>query len=588
MISTAFSSGVLTTSHTCPFACSRSLAVSTLHTPAIRNREQSVLRPRSTRFADPSRAASLSESSPDTHRRQTGEQRCFPAEQLGRGVGLWRGKQPTGCPEMPVVCVSMAGSAVRVGMVTKGLRKAAVSSIRNLMLLGLQHMTPPCGVSASRDAGLQSCRCEMGMQGGSLSGMLHGHDSFHKIGPSGILEGVVQRRQMSSIPGGSGENILYSLLCGGALVASVAYAYSTVSSDGDRFNDRISEIKARPKTEWVPKPWPPKTGEEEEEEEGEEAAAEEEAAEEAEVGAEEAADGEAADGEAADGEVESVAEAVAEVVAEVAEVVAEVAEEVAEVAEEVAEVAHEVETVAEEVAHAAEAVEEAAEAEAEPAAAEESDSNVPLAAASALEAPQITEDKEELATAGEDKEPLPSVEEAPAPVEVAPVEEAPGPVEVAPVEEAPAPVEVAPVEEAPAPVEVALVEEAPAPVEVAPVEEAPAPVEVAPVEEAPAPVEEGPAPVEVAPVEEAPAPVEVAPVEAPAPVEVASVEEALVEVAPVEAPAETLAEAPQREYIVVILEGAPKAEKRPKVLGVSSMTGRVIAAPEEEDDAPAE
>ncbi|KAK5897554.1 hypothetical protein CesoFtcFv8_010606 [Champsocephalus esox] len=265
---------------------------------------------------------------------------------------------------------------------------------------------------------------------------------------------VVQRRQMSSMPGGSAENILYSLLCGGALVASVSYAYSTVSSDGNRFNDRISEIQARPKTEWVPKPWPPKTGEEEEEEEEEAAAAEEE--EEA-AGEEEEAAGEAEVGaeEAADGEVESVAEAVAEVVAEVAEVVAEVAEVVAEVAEEVAEVAEEVETVAEEVAHAAEAVEEAAEAGAEPAAAEESDSNVPLAAASALEAPEITEDKE----------PLPSVEEAPAPVE-----EAPG---------------------------------------------------------------------------------------------------------------------PQREYIVVVLEGAPKAEKRPRVLGVSSMTGRVIAAPEE-DHAPAE
>ncbi|KAF3837795.1 hypothetical protein F7725_009563 [Dissostichus mawsoni] len=273
MISTAFSSGVLTTSHTCPFACSRSLAVSTLHTPATRNREQSVLRPRSTRFADPSRADSLSESSPDTHRRQTGEQRCFPAEQLGRGVGLWRGKQPTGCPEM--------------------------------------------------------------------------------------------RRQMSSIPGGSVENILYSLLCGGALVASVSYAYSTVSSDGDRFNDRISEIKARPKTDWrggggggrggqQPRRRPLKRLRSEQRR---------------------LLMGRLLMGRLLMGEVESVAEAVAEVVAEVAEVVAEVAEEVAEVAEEVAEVAHEVETVAEEVAHAAEAVEEAAEAEAEPAAAEESDSN---------------------------------------------------------------------------------------------------------------------------------------------------------------------------------------------------------------------
>uniref|UniRef100_A0A8D0D2T7 Uncharacterized protein n=1 Tax=Sander lucioperca TaxID=283035 RepID=A0A8D0D2T7_SANLU len=28
-----------------------------------------------------------------------------------------------------------------------------------------------------------------------------------------------------------------------------------------RFNDRIAEIKARPKTEWAPKPWPPKSNE---------------------------------------------------------------------------------------------------------------------------------------------------------------------------------------------------------------------------------------------------------------------------------------------------------------------------------------
>ncbi|KAL6118078.1 mgarp [Pungitius sinensis] len=146
---------------------------------------------------------------------------------------------------------------------------------------------------------------------------------------------VVQRRPMSSTPGGSGENIVYALMCGGAFVGAVAYAYSTLSTDGARFNDRISEINARPKTEWVPKPWPPKTAEEE-------------------VAAEEA------------GQVETVVEEVAEVVAEAAEEVAEAAEEVAEAAEEV-----EVETVAEEVANAAEAVPQAA---AEPAA-EEPDSN---------------------------------------------------------------------------------------------------------------------------------------------------------------------------------------------------------------------
>lgn len=40
---------------------------------------------------------------------------------------------------------------------------------------------------------------------------------------------VVQRRQMSSMPGGSGENIIYAVLCGGALVGAVSYVSSTVS-----------------------------------------------------------------------------------------------------------------------------------------------------------------------------------------------------------------------------------------------------------------------------------------------------------------------------------------------------------------------
>ncbi|CAL9706498.1 unnamed protein product [Knipowitschia caucasica] len=74
----------------------------------------------------------------------------------------------------------------------------------------------------------------------------------------------VQQRPMSSLPGGgSGENIVYTLLCGGALVASVSYAVSTVTSDSARFNDRISEIAARPKSEWQARPWPPKSGDEE-------------------------------------------------------------------------------------------------------------------------------------------------------------------------------------------------------------------------------------------------------------------------------------------------------------------------------------
>lgn len=33
----------------------------------------------------------------------------------------------------------------------------------------------------------------------------------------------MQRRPMSSVPGGSGENIFYALLCGGASVGALSY-----------------------------------------------------------------------------------------------------------------------------------------------------------------------------------------------------------------------------------------------------------------------------------------------------------------------------------------------------------------------------
>ncbi|MEQ2196192.1 hypothetical protein XENOCAPTIV_026009, partial [Xenoophorus captivus] len=68
----------------------------------------------------------------------------------------------------------------------------------------------------------------------------------------------VQRRSMSSVPGGSGENILYTVLCGGAFVAALSYGYMTVTSDQARFSERIDQIRARPKADWTPKPWPPK------------------------------------------------------------------------------------------------------------------------------------------------------------------------------------------------------------------------------------------------------------------------------------------------------------------------------------------
>ncbi|XP_064829909.1 uncharacterized protein LOC135545882 isoform X4 [Oncorhynchus masou masou] len=75
---------------------------------------------------------------------------------------------------------------------------------------------------------------------------------------------VLPRRQMSSVPGGTGDNIVYALLCGGAFAGAIAYTYSTVTTDHARFNDRVADINARPKTVWSPKPWPPKSRDEEE------------------------------------------------------------------------------------------------------------------------------------------------------------------------------------------------------------------------------------------------------------------------------------------------------------------------------------
>uniref|UniRef100_A0A672MU53 Uncharacterized protein n=1 Tax=Sinocyclocheilus grahami TaxID=75366 RepID=A0A672MU53_SINGR len=53
-------------------------------------------------------------------------------------------------------------------------------------------------------------------------------------------------------------NFLYVVLCGGAFAGGLAYAYRTVSTDHARFVDRVSEINARPKSDWKPKAWPPK------------------------------------------------------------------------------------------------------------------------------------------------------------------------------------------------------------------------------------------------------------------------------------------------------------------------------------------
>ncbi|XP_076878087.1 protein MGARP isoform X2 [Brachyhypopomus gauderio] len=153
----------------------------------------------------------------------------------------------------------------------------------------------------------------------------------------------VPRRLMSSVPGSSGENWIYVILCGGALTGAAAYGYSTLISDSARFAERISEIQTRPKRELHPKPWSPTGGEEVAETPTE-------------------AVGEGAGlvklaGEVNKREAETVVETVAEAIAEAAEVVVEVATVVEETAEDVEAVAREVEVIAEEVESAAEAFE---------------------------------------------------------------------------------------------------------------------------------------------------------------------------------------------------------------------------------------
>ncbi|XP_017329137.1 protein MGARP isoform X3 [Ictalurus punctatus] len=81
----------------------------------------------------------------------------------------------------------------------------------------------------------------------------------HSITQRAILyRDVVPQRLMSSVPGGSGENLIYVVLCGGAFAAAGAYVYRTVSTDSARFTDRVTEIEGRPKPEWKPKTWPAK------------------------------------------------------------------------------------------------------------------------------------------------------------------------------------------------------------------------------------------------------------------------------------------------------------------------------------------
>lgn len=71
--------------------------------PPLRNRGQLWwLRPPARQRHRPVTLAEAAEASV-SHTVSSGRQhsqRCFPAEQPGRGAALWRGEQPTGCPAM--------------------------------------------------------------------------------------------------------------------------------------------------------------------------------------------------------------------------------------------------------------------------------------------------------------------------------------------------------------------------------------------------------------------------------------------------------------------------------------------------------
>ncbi|XP_073197258.1 protein MGARP isoform X2 [Lepidochelys kempii] len=70
-------------------------------------------------------------------------------------------------------------------------------------------------------------------------------------------------RQMSSgsVPGSSGENLIYYLFAGVACTAGGYYAYRTIKSDKKRYNERIHAIQQSNTAEWKPKPWPPQCDE---------------------------------------------------------------------------------------------------------------------------------------------------------------------------------------------------------------------------------------------------------------------------------------------------------------------------------------
>ncbi|XP_030044464.1 protein MGARP-like isoform X1 [Microcaecilia unicolor] len=68
----------------------------------------------------------------------------------------------------------------------------------------------------------------------------------------------------SSVPGSSGDGLIYYLVVGVSVAGAGFYIYRTLHRDKARYADRASYIEGR-QPEWKAKPWPPQSGNEGEE-----------------------------------------------------------------------------------------------------------------------------------------------------------------------------------------------------------------------------------------------------------------------------------------------------------------------------------
>ncbi|CAM4499342.1 unnamed protein product [Leuciscus chuanchicus] len=66
-----------------------------------------------------------------------------------------------------------------------------------------------------------------------------------------LSNAVFPIRQMSFGLPASGTNMAYMLIGGSSLTAALVYAYKTINSDSARYNERIAQLEARPKSEEV-------------------------------------------------------------------------------------------------------------------------------------------------------------------------------------------------------------------------------------------------------------------------------------------------------------------------------------------------